>query len=357
LYNGIYNRFVNPVLTKDHIPLEWRFDFDLKDNPYLIERLGINSVFNSGAIYFKDEFYLIARVEGTDRKSFFALAKSKNGVDGFQFERPITFERLNNETNLYDIRLTKHEDGYIYGVFCSETIDNTKSDMSAIASAGIVRTKDLINWERLPNLVTKSPQQRNVILHPEFINDNYLFYTRPQEEFIDVGKMGGISAGLVKDINNPVINDEILIDQRVYHTIYETKNGGGIVPIKSSKGWLHIAHGVRNTAAGLRYVLYAFATDLNDPFKVISKPSGYLMSPIEEERIGDVSNVLFTNGAIDLDDTIYLYYASSDTRLHVATFNKDVLIDYIFNNPKEVFNTYDATEQRIQLIEKNLRRR
>lgn len=357
LYNGIFNRYHDPVLTSDHVPVNWRFDLDETTNPYGIERLGVNAVFNSGAILFNNTYYLVVRLEGTDRKSIFALAKSHTGIDQFQFVRPVIFDRLDQETNLYDMRLTLHEDGFIYGVFCSESLDpKNPQSMDAIAAAGIVRTKDLVTWERLPNLVTKSPQQRNCILHPEFYNQQYLMYTRPQDGFIEVGKAGGVSAGLIKDMTNPIIDQETLIDQRIYHTIYETKNGGGAVPIKTNQGWIHIAHGVRNTAAGLRYVLYTFATDLANPFKLIAKPSGYFMAPIENERIGDVSNVLFANGAIEKDGIIYLYYASSDTRLHVATMKKDALIDYVFNNPPEKFNTFDATQQRIELIEKNMKK-
>ena len=356
-YGGLYYRYKNPVLTKDHVPYFWRYNDSAVENPFFIETLGINAVFNSGAIFVNGFFYLMARVEGTDRKSFFALAKSKSGIDQFEFIEPVSFERLGNETNLYDMRLTKHEDGFIYGVFCSESSDPNSDDITAaIASAGIVRTKDLKVWERLPNLVTKSPQQRNVVLHPEFVTGKYFFYTRPQDGFVDVGQAGGISGGFCKDINKPKIESEFTIDERIYHTISEYKNGSGIVPIKSDFGWLHIAHGVRNTAAGLRYVLYAFATDLHEPHKIIAKPSGYLMAPEHGERIGDVSNVLFSNGAIEEDGIIYLYYGSSDTRLHVATFKKKVLEDYIFNAPKEVFNTFDATAQRMDLIKKNLGR-
>lgn len=357
-YNGLFTRYKNPILTKDHVPFEWRFDLDIKSNPYEIETLAINAVFNSGALYFNNYFYLVARVEGTDRKSIFCLARSKSGIDQFEFMSPIIFDKIGEETNLYDMRLTKHEDGFIYGLFCSESKDLLSSDLTeAIAHAGIIRTKDLNTWERLPNLETKSPQQRNVILHPEFIDGQYFFYTRPQDGFIEVGQAGGISAGLCKDITHPVIDKETTIDKRIYHTISEYKNGGGIVPIKTDKGWLHIAHGVRHTAAGLRYVLYAFATDLKDPYQVIAKPSGYLMAPEQDERIGDVSNVLFSNGAIEKDGIVYLYYASSDTRLHVATFKKEVLINYIFNNPKEVLNTHDATLQRLKLIKKNMERK
>jgi 4-O-beta-D-mannosyl-D-glucose phosphorylase len=353
-YNGILSRYKDPILTKDHVPISWRFDLNIESNPYGIERLGVNSVFNSGAIFYDGYFYLVTRLEGTDRKSIFALARSKTGIDQFNFIEPIIFDRLNEETNLYDMRLTKHEDGYIYGLFCSESLNSEKQvEMDAIADAGMVRTKDLKTWERLPNIKTNSPQQRNVILHPEFVDHKYLFYTRPQEGFIEVGTSGGISYGFVEDILNPVINTEKVIDKRVYHTVYETKNGGGIVPIKDDICYMNIVHGVRNTAAGLRYVLYAFATDLNEPYKIISKPSGYLMAPENNERIGDVSNVLFSCGAVEKDGIIYLYYASSDTKMHVATMNKLAFRDYLFNNPKESFNTFDSTNQRIDLINKN----
>lgn len=350
-YNGIFIRYKNPVLTAQHIPIEWRYDLNPACNPNLLERLAVNSVFNAGAIYYDNKFVLVARVEGADRKSFFAKAVSLNATDNFEFVEPILFPKIGDETNLYDMRLTLHQDGYIYGVFCSESLSENSDE--AIAQAGIVRTHDLKNWERLPNLKTKSPQQRNCVLHPEYVNGQYMFYTRPQDGFIEVGNSGGICGGLCQDITNAFIEKEILIAPRRYHTVYETKNGAGIVPIKTDRGWIHIAHGVRNTACGLRYVLYAFATDLTNPFKIIAKPSGYLMAPQNDERIGDVSNVLFCNGAIEHNGIIYLYYASSDTQVHVASLAKDVLIDYIFNTPKEEFNTYDCTAQRIKLINQN----
>ena len=353
-YNGIFNRYRYPVLTAEHIPLDWRFDFDEQTNPLFLERLAVNAVFNAGAIYMDGKYCVVARVEGADRKSFFAVARSTSGTDNFVFdEYPVRFDRIGNETNLYDMRLTKHEDGYIYGLFCSESLDEERSGFEAKAECGIVRTKDLVHFERLPNLKTKSPQQRNCVLHPEFVNGKYLVYTRPQDGFIEVGSAGGISYGYTDSMTNAVIEQEYLLAERKYHTVYETKNGAGCVPIKTERGWIHIAHGVRNTAAGLRYVLYAFATAIDEPTKVIACPSGYLIAPQGEERVGDVSNVVFANGAIEHDGVLYVYYASSDTRLHVATFERERLIDYIFNTPQEKFNTYDSVTQRIELIRKN----
>lgn len=358
-YNGIYDRYKYPVLTDKHIPLAWKYDLNPETNPYFMERLGVNAVFNSGAIELNGKFYLVARVEGNDRKSFFAVAESDNGIDGFRFwDYPILLEdTCPEETNVYDMRLTKHEDGYIYGVFCSESKDTSVNDLSAaVAAAGIVRTKDLKTWERLPNLKTlNSPQQRNVVLHPEFVNGKYAFYTRPMDDFIDTGSGGGIGFGLCDDITNAVIDEEIITSTRKYHTITEAKNGAGAVPIKTDKGWLHIAHGVRNTAAGLRYVLYAFATSLEDPTKVIAEPGGMLMGPQGEERVGDVSNVVFTNGAIARDNgEIYIYYASSDTRLHVATTTVEKLTDYIFNTPEDPLRSVECVAQRCDFIRKNL---
>lgn len=354
--NGIYSRYRYPVLTAAHIPPEWRYDFDEETNPHFLERLGVNAVFNAGAIFLNGKFCVVARVEGTDRKSFFAVARSENGTDNFVFdEYPVKFDRLGNETNLYDMRLTRHEDGYIYGLFCSESLDETQAGFEAKAECGVVRTKDLIEFERLPNLQTKSPQQRNCVLHPEFVNGKYLVYTRPQDGFIEVGSAGGISYGYADSMENAVIEQEYLLAERRYHTVYETKNGAGCVPVKTERGWIHIAHGVRNTAAGLRYVLYAFATAVDEPTKVIACPSGYFLAPQGEERVGDVSNVVFSNGLIEKDGVIYLYYASSDTRLHVATFSREVLVDYVFNTPQERFNTYDCVTQRIELIHRNKR--
>ncbi|MHC1748696.1 MAG: glycosidase [Cellulosilyticaceae bacterium] len=358
-YNGIYERWENPVLTREHTPLHWRYDLNPNTNPYFMERLGINAVFNAGAIELNGKFYLVARVEGNDRKSFFAVAESSNGVDGFEFwDYPILLEDTEKEeTNVYDIRLTKHEDGYIYGIFCSESKDTEAEDLSAaIAQAGIIRTKDLKIWERLPNLQTQSPQQRNVVLHPEFVDGQYAFYTRPQDGFINTGSGGGIGFTLCKDITNPVTGAESSLSKRKYHTITELKNGAGAVPIKTEKGWIHIAHGVRQTAAGLRYVVYVFATDLEDPTKVIAEPSGYFIAPHGEERVGDVSNVVFTNGAIVRENgDIYIYYASSDTRLHVATTTLEKLVDYTFNTPQDPLRSVQCVAQRLELIEKNLK--
>ena len=358
-YNGIYTRYENPVLPRDHIPPFWKFDLNEETNPLGLERLGVNAVMNSGAIKLNGQYCLVARVEGNDRKSFFAVAESDNGIDGFRFwDYPILLDDVcPEETNVYDMRLTKHEDGYIYGVFCSESKDNSVNDLSAaVAAAGIVRTKDLKTWERLDNLKTlNSPQQRNVVLHPEFVNGKYAFYTRPMDDFIDTGSGGGIGFGLCDDITHAVIDEEIITSKRKYHTITEAKNGAGAVPIKTPKGWIHIAHGVRNTAAGLRYVVYAFATSLEDPTKVIAEPGGFLIAPLGEERVGDVSNVVFTNGAIARDNgDVYIYYASSDTRLHVATTTIDKLMDYVFNTPTDPLRSVKCVEQRCDFIRKNL---
>ena len=358
--NGIYTRYENPVITAEHTPLIWRYDFNYETNPYFMERLGVNAAFNAGAIELDGKICLVVRVEGNDRKSFFAVAESENGIDNFRFrDYPVLLpDTCPEETNVYDMRLTKHEDGYIYGVFCSESKDTTTSDLSAaVAQAGIVRTKDLVKWERLPNLKSKSPQQRNVVLHPEFVDGKYAFYTRPQDDFIQTGSGGGICFGLCENIENPVIcTEEKVVSPRVYHTITECKNGAGAVPIKTPKGWIHIAHGVRNTAAGLRYVIYVFATDLNDPSKVIAAPSGVFIVPQGIERVGDVSNVVFTNGAIARENgDVFIYYASSDTRLHVATTTIDKLMDYTFNTPSDPLRSVDCVKQRYELIEKNLK--
>lgn len=356
---GAYDRYKYPVLTADHTPVIWRYDLDPETNPFFMERLGINAVLNSGAIELNGKFYLVARVEGNDRKSFFAVAESDSPVDGFRFwDYPVLLPDTNpEETNVYDMRLTKHEDGYIYGVFCSESKDTSSNDLSAaVAQAGIVRTKDLKTWERLPNLKSKSPQQRNVVLHPEFVNGMYAFYTRPQDDFIQTGSGGGVCFGLAKDITNAKIcTEETVISPRVYHTITEVKNGAGAVPIKTPKGWIHIAHGVRNTAAGLRYVIYVFATDLNDPSKLIASPSGLFIAPHGEERVGDVSNVVFTNGAIVRENgEVYIYYASSDTRVHVASTTVEKLMDYTFNTPSDPLRSVDCVKQRYELISRNL---
>lgn len=357
-YNGIYTRYENPVLTRDHIPPFWKFDLNEETNPLGLERLGVNAVMNSGAIKLNGQYCLVARVEGNDRKSFFAVARSNNPVQGFRFDDyPVILPDTSpEETNVYDMRLTQHEDGYIYGVFCSESKDKTVNDLSAaFAAAGIVRTKDLVNWERLPDLKTKSPQQRNCVLHPEFVNGKYAFYTRPQDSFIEAGDQGGVSFGLCDDITNAVIDEEKVVSPRRYHTITESKNGAGAVPIKTEKGWIHLAHGVRNTAAGLHYVLYVFVTDLQDPAKLIAEPGGFFIAPLGKERVGDVSNVVFTNGTIaDDDGKVYVYYASSDTRMHVAETSIAQLLDYAFGTPADPLRSADCVRQRCALIEKNL---
>ena len=358
-YNGVFDRYEYPVLTREHIPLTWRYDLNPDTNPHFMESLGINAVMNSGAIELNGKYYLVARIEGNDRKSFFGVAESDNGIDGFRFwDYPILLpDTCPEETNVYDMRLTKHEDGYIYGVFCSESKDTSVSDLSAaVAAAGIVRTKDLKTWERLPNLITlRSPQQRNVVLHPEFVDGKYAFYTRPMDDFIETGSGGGIGFGLCEDITHAVIDEEKMTSLRKYHTITEAKNGAGATPIKTEKGWIHIAHGVRNTAAGLRYVIYAFATDLKDPSKVIAEPSGLLIGPRGEERVGDVSNVVFTNGAVvNEKNEVFIYYASSDTRMHVATTTVEKLVDYVFHTPSDPGRSVECVAQRCGLIEKNL---
>ncbi|MGN0241933.1 MAG: glycosidase [Candidatus Weimeria sp.] len=357
-YNGLFERYEYPVLTRDHVPVSWRYDFDPKTNPFGMERLGINAVLNSGALYINGKYYLVPRIEGNDRKSFFAVAESDSPVDGFRFwDEPIQLPDTEpNETNVYDMRLTQHEDGYIYGVFCSESKDTSSNDLSAaVAAAGIVRTKDLKNWERLPNLKTlHSPQQRNVVLHPEFVDGKYAFYTRPMDDFIETGSGSGIGFGLCDDITHPVIDEEKMTSIRKYHQITEAKNGAGAVPIKTDKGWIHIAHGVRNTAAGLRYVLYCFATDLNDPSKVIAEPGGLFIGPRGSERVGDVSNVVFTNGAVVNEaGDVYIYYASSDTRLHVAHTDIERLSDFVFNGYEDPGRSVDCVKQRVGLIRKN----
>jgi 4-O-beta-D-mannosyl-D-glucose phosphorylase len=358
-YTGLYDRYKYPALTAEHAPVIWKYDLDSETNPLFEQRLGINAVMNSGAIKFDGKYCLVARVEGWDRKSFFAIARSTSPIDGFKFDdRPILLEDTDtNETNVYDMRLTKHEDGYIYGVFCSESKDNSSTDLSsAKAVAGIVRTKDMEHWQRLPNLVTlNSPQQRNVVLHGELIDGKYAFYTRPMDSFIETGSGSGIGFGLCDDITHAVINEETMTSLRKYHTITEAKNGAGAPPIKTDRGWIHIAHGVRNTAAGLRYVIYVFATDLKDPTKVIAEPSGYFIAPKDEERIGDVSNVVFTNGIIEDEGMVYIYYASSDTRLHVASTTLERLIDYTFNTPTDPLRSRDCVKQRISLIDKNIK--
>ena len=358
--NGIYERFEYPVLTADHTPLFWRYDLNKGTNPYLMERFGINAVFNSTAIKWKRKYLLIARVEGVDRKSFFAIAESPNGIDNFKFwDHPITIpENENHDVNVYDMRVVKHEDGWIYGLFCAERRDPKAPEgdqTAAIAQCGIVRTKDFVKWDRLGDLKTSSPQQRNVVLHPEFVNGKYAFYTRPQDGFIEAGNGGGIGFGLSDTIECAKIEEEIVIDQKQYHTVYEAKNGLGPSPIRTEKGWLHLAHGVRNTAAGLRYVLYLFMTDLADPSKIIYKPAGYFMAPTEEERTGDVSNVLFSNGWITEEDgTVLIYYASSDTRQHVAVSTIERLLDYLMNTAADRFRSTTSVETLNRIIDKNL---
>ena len=356
--NGVFERYKYPILTADHPPLEWRYDFNPETNPYLMERFGINAVFNAGAIKFNGKYLVMARVEGHDRNSFFAIAESPNGIDNFRFwEYPVQLPDLYpEETNVYDMRLTKHEDGWIYGIFCSESKDPDApaGDLtSAIAAAGIIRSRDLKNWERLPNLVSQS-QQRNVVLHPEFVDGKYALYTRPQDGFIDAGSGGGISWALIDDITHAVVKKEIVIEQRHYHTIKEVKNGEGPHPIKTPQGWLHLAHGVRACAAGLRYVLYLYMTSLDDPSKVIAQPGGYFMAPVGEERTGDVSNVLFSNGWIaDEDGTVYIYYASSDTRMHVATSTIERLIDYCQHTPEDKLRSTTSVKSIYDIIEAN----
>jgi len=359
LGNGCYQRYQYPVLTAEHIPLHWKYDFNENTNPYLMERFGINAVLNAGAIKWKGKYLLVPRIEGIDRKSFFAVAQSDNGIDGFRFwDRPIMMpETSDPDTNVYDMRLVVHEDGWIYGLFCTERRDPAAlpgDQSAAIAQCGIARTKDLINWERLPDLVTKSAQQRNVVLHPELVQGKYAFYTRPQDSFIEAGTGGGIGFGLSESINPAIINEEVILDKKQYHTVYESKNGAGPAPIKTEKGWLHLAHGVRNTAAGLRYVLYLFMTDLYDLTKVIYKPAGYFIAPEGEERIGDVSNVAFSNGWIlDQDGKVFIYYASSDTRMHVAISSIEQLLDYVINNPSDGFRSSTTVETICNIIEKN----
>ncbi len=357
--NGIYLRWQNPILTADHTPVFWRYDLRKASNPNLLERQGINAVFNAGALYHQGKYVLVARVEGNDRKSFFAVAESDNGVDGFRFwDYPITMpESSNPDTNVYDMRLTAHQDGYIYGLFCTERKDlNLPNDLSAAeAQCGIARTRDLVTWERLPDLVTFSGQQRNVVLHPEFIDGKYAMYTRPQDGFISVGSGGGIGWGLVDDICNAVVKEEVIVDNKAYHTIKEVKNGQGPAPIKTDQGWLHLAHGVRNTAAGLRYVLYMFMTDLAQPWKIIYQPGGHFLAPQGQERVGDVSNVCFCNGwIVDESGQVFIYYASSDTRMHVATSSVSQLVDYCQNTPPDGMRSAASVDQRNAMIRLNL---
>jgi 4-O-beta-D-mannosyl-D-glucose phosphorylase len=359
--NGVYYRYKYPVLTGEHAPVFWRYDLDYKNNPNLMERLGMNCAFNPGAIEFDGKICLVGRVEGVDRKSFFAIAESKSGVDNFKFwDYPILLpETSDPDINVYDMRLVKHEDGWIYGLFCSERKDPNapRGDLSsATAQCGIVRTKDLKKWERLDDLKTTSPQQRNVVLHPEFINGKYALYTRPQDGFISAGSGGGIGFGLCDNMEHAVITGaETIVDDRQYHTIKEVKNGLGPAPIKTDKGWLQLAHGVRACASGLRYVIYAFLTKLDQPDKLIAEPGGYLIAPQGEERIGDVSNVVFTNGWVARKNgQLFIYYASSDTRCHVAETTVDLMLDYVLNTPPEAGRSYACVQQRYKLISKNL---
>lgn len=359
--NGIYTRYAHPVLTAEHTPLVWRYDFDKNANPFLLQRMGVNAAFNAGAIELNGKIHLMVRVEGADRKSFFAVAESKTGVDGFRFwVYPVLMpETEEPDVNVYDMRLVRHEDGWIYGLFCTERKDPGAppwDTASAVAQAGIARSKDLHSWERLPDLKTGSPQQRNVVLHPEFVDGKYAFYTRPQDDFIQAGSGGGIGWGLSKTMDGAVIEEETVIDSRVYHTVKEAKNGQGPAPIKTDKGWLHLAHGVRNTAAGLRYVLYLFLTELERPWIVTRQPAGYFIAPIGEERVGDVSNVVFSNGWVRRNKgDVYIYYASSDTRMHVAVSSVDRLLDHVLNSPEDPLRSYACVQQRYRMIEKNLK--
>lgn len=357
--NGIFNRYKHSILTRDHVPLHWRFDLNPETNPRFMERIGFNAAFNAGAIKWNGKYVLAVRTEGNDRKSFFAIAESSNGVDNFRFwDRPITLPQTDKpDTNVYDMRLTKHDDGYVYGVFCTERKDPNAADgdtSSALAAAGIARTRDLIEWERLPDLISTSGQQRNVVLFPHLVDGKYAFYTRPQDGFIDTGKGGGIGFGLAEDIEHAEVKKEVIVDGKRYHTIYEVKNGLGPAPIRTDEGWLQLAHGVRNTAAGLRYTLYMFMTDLDKPWIVTHKPVGHFMGPQNEERVGDVSNVLFANGWIaDDDGKVFIYYASSDTRMHVATSTIDQLVDYCMNSPQDQFFSAGSVQNINALIDRN----
>ena len=358
--NGVFERYVHPVLTRAHTPVFWRYDLDPQTNPRLMERIGINAVLNPGAIELDGKVCLVGRVEGNDRKSFFAVAESESGVDGFRFrDYPVTMPETDDpDVNVYDMRLTRHEDGWIYGVFCTERKDPDAppgDTSSALAQSGIARTKDLETWERLDDLKSRSPQQRNCVLHPEFIDGKYAFYTRPQDSFIEAGSGGGIGFGLCDDIAHAVIDEEAIIDPKLYHTIKEVKNGDGPPALKTPEGWLHIAHGVRNTAAGMRYTLYCFLCALDDPARVTHRPGGYFIAPFGEERVGDVSNVAFCNGAVLREDgTVLVYYASSDTRCHVASTTVDRLLDYVMNTPEDPLRSPACVDQRRKMIERNL---
>jgi 4-O-beta-D-mannosyl-D-glucose phosphorylase len=359
--NGVFDRYEFPVVTAEHTPLFWRYDFDPNTNPHLMERMGINSTYNAGAMEYQGKIVVLVRVEGVDRKSFLAVAESPTGVDNFRFwDYPILMAETGDpDVNVYDVRVIRHEDGWIYGLFCTERKDPKAPSWdtsSAVAQCGIARTKDLKTWERLPDLKTRSPQQRNVVLHPEFVGGQYAFYTRPQDEFIQAGRGGGIGWGLAASMESAVINDETIIDNREYHTLKEVKNGLGPAPIKTPKGWLHVAHGVRNTAAGLRYVLYLFLAELDRPQVVTHRPGGYFLAPEGEERVGDVSNVVFSNGWVARKDgQVFIYYGSSDTRLHVVTSTVEELLDYTLHTPEDPLRSYACVEQRYALIEKNLK--
>lgn len=356
--NGIYDRYVFPAITREHIPVFWEYDLDYSKNPHLMTRLGVNTTFNAGAIKFEGKYLMIVRIEGFDVKSIFGVAESPNGIDQWKFwNHPIVMPVTDDpEMNVYDIRLTQHEDGWIYGLFCAERKDTSQPNDSsaALASCGIARTRNLVDWERLPDLKSNAAQQRNCVLHPEFVNGKYMIYTRPQSAFIETGD-SGISVGFAENMENAVINEEIMMDPRQYHTVKEVKNGQGPPPIKSDHGWIHLAHGVRRTAAGLRYTLYLLLTDLNEPWKVIKRPSGHFIEPLGDERVGDVSNVTFSNGWIaDDDGTVYIYYASSDTRMHVATTTIGKLLDYVLNTPEDAGRTQLCAAQRKSLIDGNL---
>jgi len=357
--NGVFERYMYPVVSAAHAPLAWRYDLNPKTNPYMMERLGINAAFNAGAIELDGRICLVVRVEGWDRKSFFAVAESSNGIDSFRFwDEPVSLPETDDpDANVYDMRLVKHADGWIYGLFCTERKDPLAAPgdlSSAVAQAGIARTRDLRTWERLPDLKTGSPQQRNVVLHPEFIEGQYAFYTRPQDDFIQAGSGGGIGWGLSKSMTPAVIDSELVIENRAYHTIKEVKNGEGPAPIKTARGWMHLAHGVRNTAAGLRYVLYLYLSDLIEPWRVTARPGGYFMAPVGDERIGDVSNVLFSNGWVHRPDgTVLIYYASSDTRTHVASSSIERLLDYVLNTPEDGLRSAASVQTRLELIRRN----
>ncbi|EAR01803.1 glycosidase [Maribacter sp. HTCC2170] len=357
--SGIFKKYKYPILTAEHIPLHWRYDLDPKTNPKGLERIGVNAIFNAGAIKWKNKYVLALRVEGKDRKSFFALAESDNGIDNFKFwDKPILLPQTEDpDVNVYDMRLTLHEDGYVYGIFCTERKDPNApagDTSSAIANAGIIRSKDLMIWERLPDLISGSNQQRNVTIHPEFVQGKYALYTRPQDGFIETGAGGGIGIGYIEDMTVPRVDEEFIINPKAYHTIYELKNGQGPSPLKTNHGWLHLAHGVRNTAAGLRYVLYMFMTDLENLTEVTYQPGGYFMAPDSQEIIGDVGNVLFSNGWIeDENGDVFIYYASSDTRMHVAKTTIDILVDYCMNTPKDKLTSNGSVENILELIDNN----